>query len=117
MYVSDLYIYINKGQIYKYKDFYMNTVMKWVWLNGRFAFCHAHLKDIHSIVSVTVHTPTLRPSSATPTLITPIFANNHIYIPGSIFINVRGVHKGHLCPLFPRIDRIIYDFLPCAYQH
>ena len=30
MYVSDLYIYINKGQIYKYKDFYVNTVMKWV---------------------------------------------------------------------------------------
>ena len=28
----------------------MNNVMKWVWLNGRFASCHAHLKDIHSIV-------------------------------------------------------------------
>ena len=78
----------------------MNTVMKWVWLNGRFAFCHAHLKDIHSIVlfniiAVTVHTPTLRPSSATPTLATPIFANCHIYIPGPIFINVALIYKPH----------------------
>ena len=38
----------------------MNSIMKWMWLNGRFASCHAHLKQYCVVILVTAPMPTLR---------------------------------------------------------